>query len=71
MKYNIVLALGGLAGALASNSAPRVLHESREAKHQLSQWQKLDKLPPDTIVPVRLALKQGNTDRGKDLLMEM
>ncbi|KAM6481931.1 putative alkaline serine protease AorO [Trichoderma sp. SZMC 28011] len=71
MKYNIVLALGGLAGALASNSAPRVLHESREAKHQLSQWQKLDKLPPDTIVPVRLALKQGNTDRGKDLLMEI
>ncbi|KKO98171.1 Pro-kumamolisin [Trichoderma harzianum] len=71
MKYNIILALGCLAGALASKSAPRVLHESREAKHQLSQWQKLDKLPPDTIVPVRLALKQGNTDRGKDLLIEI
>lgn len=70
MKCNIKF-LGCLANVIAAKPTASVVHESREDEVQLSKWQKLDKLLPDTIVPVRLALTQNNTDRGMDLLMEV
>ncbi len=71
MKCNIIFLVSCIAGAFVDEPTFSIVHESREDDSQLSRWQKLDKLPADTIVPVRLALKQRNTDRGMDLLMEV
>ncbi len=46
------------------------LHE-RHAPHWSQKWTKKDKLPANTMLPMRIGLKQSNLDVGHDKLMEM
>lgn len=50
--------------------ASHVIHE-RHAPHWSSQWTKREKVAPETMLPMRIGLKQPNLDAGHDLLMEM
>ena len=54
------------AGALA---APFGSHEKRNTLDP--KWSKRDALSADTRMPVRIALKQQNLDKGMDYLLEV
>ncbi|KAH8816601.1 putative alkaline serine protease AorO [Xylogone sp. PMI_703] len=73
MKYNNFLLLGFIARAVASQvTVSHVVHEKRDiASGEQSQWQKLETLSSNMTIPVRMALKQRNQDRGMKLLMEV
>lgn len=65
----LIAALAAAASAApATNNA--VLHEKRQVQSG-SRWVKRDALPADTRLPVRIALKQRNVDKGMDYLMEV
>jgi tripeptidyl-peptidase-1 len=70
MRFSTFLILGVLGRTLAS-IVSHVVHEKRDAPEHQARWQKLGTLPPDTIVPVRLAMKQPNSYKGMNLLMEV
>lgn len=55
-----------LASALAVPTG-HVLHEKREAKNHLVRR----RVESSAVIPVRIALKRSNLDRGHDLLMEV
>lgn len=71
MKTAASLLIGYLAVASA---APRltnaVVHEKRAIGSQ-SSWIKRDAVPGATRLPVRIALKQRNLDKGMDYLLEV
>ena len=47
---------------------PHVVHEKRGIS---STWVKRSRVPPNTRLPVRIALSQNNIQSSHDLLMEM
>jgi tripeptidyl-peptidase-1 len=47
-----------------------VVHEKRDLGSN-SRWVKRDALDADTRLPVRIALKQRNLDKGMDYLLEV
>lgn len=51
----------------APHAAPRVVHEKRA----LPALGRGDRVDPDSIIPVRIGLKQSNLDSGYDRLMEV
>lgn len=74
MKINATL-VAALAAVVAA--APRstttgnhVVHEKRHLVSN-SPWIKRDAIHGDTRLPVRIALKQRNLDKGMDYLMEV
>jgi tripeptidyl-peptidase-1 len=70
MKGSLLLLSGLLAGVLASPvTHDHVVHEKRDIAHP--RWYKRSPLDGDTNIPVRIALKQRNLDRGMDFLMEV
>lgn len=75
MKGSITLLLGGLvAGAVAAPAGAdrHVLHERRAvADAAYGRWVKREPLDAATKVPVRLALKQRNLDKGMEYLLEV
>ena len=77
MKGSILLIVGGLAaGGLGAPTAVagggHVVHERRSVNDgSYGRWIKREPLDPDTKLPVRLALKQRNLDKGMGLIMEV
>lgn len=55
--------------AIPTVISKHVLHEKRTTTSQRGKWQKGDRVHPQAIVPVRVALKQNGIDIGHDRLM--
>jgi tripeptidyl-peptidase-1 len=70
MRFSTVVFTGVLGQTLAS-IVNHVVHEKRDATEHQARLQKMGTLPLDTIVPVRLAMKQPNSQKGIDLLTEV
>jgi tripeptidyl-peptidase-1 len=61
-----------LAVAIAlpnTNPSRHVIHERRDRLPD--QWKKHSKLHPDSIVPLRIALKQNNLEKAHEYLMDV
>ncbi|KAK4897639.1 hypothetical protein LTR27_004785 [Elasticomyces elasticus] len=75
MTYRILSIVGGLAFMIQGqvvSAFSNTVHETRaiaDAAH--SSWRAASRLPPEVIVPVRIALKQQNLDVGIDRLMSI
>jgi len=73
MRASVIAAFVGLTGCLSTalnsnNASSHVLHEERVGNIH-SSWLRRERLGPDTIVPVRIGLKQSNLEAGSDRLM--
>lgn len=51
-------------------SSFHVLHERHE-RGQLEGWVKREVADPESVLPMRIGLRQSNLDAGHDLLMDM
>jgi tripeptidyl-peptidase I len=61
-----------LVGASFESSTSRTIHEKRAILGRAPQkWRPTSRLLPDSIVPVRIALKQNNLDIGGDRLISI
>lgn len=69
MLTSLVLALVASTAAVPTKS-PSFVHEKRELFHA-AQHRKLQPVPKDAVLPVRIGLTQSNLDRGYDHLMDM
>lgn len=60
------------ATALKKREVPAThsLHE-RHTPQMAQHWAKRAKMPRQTVLPMRIGLKQSNLDAGHDRLMEM
>ncbi|GFP58602.1 tripeptidyl-peptidase sed1 [Trichoderma asperellum] len=67
MKISLVVLNSLLAGAIAVPTGSQVIHEKRDTNNP--RWIKREALSPSTQVPVRIALKQNNLDKGMDYLL--
>jgi hypothetical protein len=69
-KMMLLLLLASAAAAAPNPSY--VLHE-RHAPHWRNHWSKRAAVPADTIMPMRISLKQSRDvlARGHDVLMDM
>lgn len=73
MKAGYLLVSGFLAVAGAAptnNPASSVVHEKRGA-HSDIHWTKREAVDPKKRVPVRIALKQRNLEKGEQYLLEV
>lgn len=70
MKGSLILLSGLFAGALAIPTTGHVVHERRASSTQ-NRWVKRHALDANTKVPLRIALKQRNLDKGMNYLMEV
>jgi tripeptidyl-peptidase-1 len=68
MKISIIVINSLLAGAIAVPTGSQV-HEKRDTNN--ARWIKREALNPSTKVPVRIALKQSNLDKGMDYLLDV
>ncbi|UNI14693.1 Tripeptidyl-peptidase I [Purpureocillium takamizusanense] len=77
MRNHILLLLGGLvagglsAPAVSHGGGAHVLHQKRSDETHHDVWVKREPADPATRVPVRIALKQRNLERGMDLVLEV
>ena len=75
MAYRILSILNGLAfmtQGLVASASSNTVHETRASSDEAhSNWRLTSRLPPEAIVPVRIALKQQNLDAGIDRLMSI
>jgi tripeptidyl-peptidase-1 len=74
MKLSIGVALGALllsvkSAALPSVASNLVVHEKRHAPP--TRWLKRDRIPRNSILPVRIGLTQSNLEKGHDFLMDV
>lgn len=70
MKISLVVLNSLLAaGAIAAPTGSHVIHEKRDTNSP--RWVKREALNPSTKVPVRIALKQNNLDKGMDYLLDV
>lgn len=73
MRFSVIAVVNGLLlGALAApttTSKRHVVHERREAPP--AQWKRDVKLHHDTVLPIRIALKQNNLHRANEFLMDV
>lgn len=69
MKVSLIVLNSLLAGAIAVPTGSQVIHEKRDTSS--AQWVKREGLDPSTKVPVRIALKQSNLDKGMDYLLDV
>lgn len=68
MKISLIVLNGLLAGAMAVPTG-QVVHEKRDTNN--ARWVKREAVDPNTKVPVRIALKQSNLDKGMDYLLDV
>lgn len=68
MKISLIVLNGLLAGAIAVPTS-QVVHEKRDTNN--ARWIKREAVDPNTKVPVRIALKQSNLDKGMDYLLDV
>lgn len=69
MKISLIVLNSLLAGAIAVPTGSQVVHERRDTNN--ARWIKRDAVDPNTKVPVRIALKQNNLDKGMDYLLDV
>ncbi|KAL7805628.1 subtilisin-like protein [Trichoderma gracile] len=69
MKIGLIVLNSLLAGVLAIPTGLQIIHEKRDTSN--ARWTKRDTLDPNTRVPVRIALKQNNLDKGMDYLLDV
>lgn len=69
MKISLIVLNGLLAGAMAVPTGSQVVHEKRDTNN--ARWIKREAVDPNTKVPVRIALKQSNLDKGMDYLLDV
>lgn len=67
--------LGSAEGRNTRETSRRIpsshrIHERREAGH-VEGWVKREIPDGESVVPVRIALRQSNVDAGHDMLMDM
>ncbi len=72
MKLNSLVVSSLAVGALAMPAATdnHVVHEKRDLSPH-SQWTKGDAVDGNARIPVRIALKQRNLDKGMDYIMKV
>lgn len=70
MKNSLVLLAGLVASGLALPSGTHVVHEKRDLTNTLG-WNKREAAKGSEKVPVRIALKQSNLDKGMDYILEV
>lgn len=70
MRNSLFLVAGLAAGTMALPSSSHIVHE-RRTETLTHGWEKREAADPNTLVPVRIALKQSNIDKGDDYLMEV
>lgn len=71
MKSSFALLSCLLAEAVlaAPSASSFVVHEKRDVDNE--RWIKREALHPDSRVPVRIAMKQRNLDKGMDYLLDV
>ena len=68
---NLVLAFAAIAKSVPLKS-PGILHEKRRSSAIPGDADiQVRRVDPETVLPIRIALKQQNLDRGYDFLMEV
>lgn len=72
MKLNSLIVSSLAAGALAmpAGTDNHVVHEKRDLSPH-SQWTKGAAVDSNARIPVRIALKQRNLDKGMDYIMKV
>lgn len=63
------VALVAAAELCAAQPRPHVLHEKRETIH--ARWTRTNRVEPDTILPMRIGLTQGNLESAYEHLMDV
>ena len=66
MYYSCLVTVALAVGATATPFAPHVVHERRSAAPH--GWTKRSQVPSNAVLPMRIALKQNNLDRGYEYL---
>ena len=70
MRFSTLAAVAGLAvGVVASPTSNHVVHEKRDRLP--GRWGKSMKLDSTKILPMRVALKQSNLERGAEFLSDV
>ncbi|RFU77057.1 peptidase s8 s53, subtilisin kexin sedolisin [Trichoderma arundinaceum] len=69
MKISLIVLNSLLAGAIAVPTGSQIIHEKRDTDN--GRWVKREALDPSTKIPVRIALKQSNLDKGMDYLLDV
>ncbi|KAK2603824.1 hypothetical protein QQS21_004026 [Conoideocrella luteorostrata] len=69
MKISLVVLNGLFAGAIAVPTGSHTVHERRDLSN--GQWIKREAANANAKVPVRIAMKQKNLDKGMDYLLEV
>ncbi|KAL9127909.1 MAG: hypothetical protein Q9217_003295 [Psora testacea] len=65
-----LLTLASLAASIVG--LPSSTYVQHETRHVLPRgWQKADRMPAYEVLPIRIALTQGNLDKGYDHLMDV
>lgn len=59
---HLALLVASVGVVYASPATTHVLHEKRSVAH--TGWDKLDRVSPDFVLPIRIGLRQQNLDRG-------
>ncbi|THW17881.1 aorsin [Aureobasidium pullulans] len=75
MRVSSSALLATLLAVAAAKPVPEthVVHEKRDVAHRFttSRWVKRDRLEKDTVLPVRVGLKQQNLHNGAEWLMDV
>lgn len=72
MILSILVAVVYLAQCNLASQVGNTFHEQRaDADRASGAWRPVSRLSPDSIVPVRIALKQNNLDIGVDRLVSI
>ena len=71
MKVTFFAALTALQSLSAAAPTSNIRHARHERRDDISDWVKRDAVPADFILPMRIALTQGNLDKGHDMLMDV
>jgi len=75
MHLSLTCLFTTLVASAAAGPVPHthVIHEKRElSQHEFaSRWTKRDRLDKDTVLPVRVGLKQQNLHKGVEWLMDV
>ena len=74
MHFSYTGLLTGLLALAAASPVPdsHVLHEKRDTSFRsASRWVKRDRLSGNTVLPVRIGLKQQNLHKGAEWLMDV
>jgi len=75
MRVSSSALLATLLAVAAAKPVPEThaVHEKRDVAHRFttSRWVKRDRLEKDTVLPVRVGLKQQNLHNGAEWLMDV